>query len=313
MYQNYNSIKNIMYQKLIKNIYDNYNEPVNKYYFYWFKFILGSLYLWKLLSRDFSNLAFWPQDVISGYPIDIYSHDYLLSTGVPILFDLTNFHFIHYFIPYPTELVFQVLQNLAIIFSIFFIFSNEKISRYIAIIFYILISYLWGFIFRLGQEIDAVFLLQGSLLIFALLSYSESNTYYKKIRFLTIVVFVIYYFTSGLNKFIDLSYAQWFEFDLININKSLRLLYINENFLYIPKFPIDSSTIQFILNYFGAFITYVLHITCPLLLCTSSTKKIFFYWIFYSIFHYLTIYVGILFMMNFFAWLLILPIYKWIK
>ena len=33
----------------------NFNEPVNFYYVHWFKSIVSILYLWKLLSRDFSN------------------------------------------------------------------------------------------------------------------------------------------------------------------------------------------------------------------------------------------------------------------
>ena len=180
-----------MYNIILTNVRKNFEEDVNQYYFYWFKLILGSLYLWKLLSRDFSNFALWPDSVIKGYPFDIYSIDYSLLTGIPILFDLTNFHFIHYIVPYPNIFVFNLLQNLAVIFCILFIFSNEKFSRIISIVLYILVSYLWGYVFRLGQEIDAVFLLQGSLLVFALLSNNHSIDYYRKLRFVTIVVFVI--------------------------------------------------------------------------------------------------------------------------
>ena len=42
-----------------------------------------------------------------------------------------------------------------------------------------------------------------------------------------------------------------------------------------------------------------------------DTKKILIAWVFYSLFHFLTIYVGILFSMNFLAWLIILPVYRW--
>ena len=57
------------------NLIDNFNQPVNAVYYYWVKIILGTLYLWKLLSRGFSNVALWPKDVALGYPIDIYAPD----------------------------------------------------------------------------------------------------------------------------------------------------------------------------------------------------------------------------------------------
>ena len=188
--------------------------------------------------------------------------------------------------------------------------SPATYSRFFAVILYVVVAYLWGFVFRLGQDIDAVFLIQSSLLMFVLLPYSKTSRYYQELRFLLLCVFVIYYFFSGLNKLIDLSYVEWLKYDLVNINRSMHMSYLNERYHYVPLFPIENALIGQILNQLGAFITYAVHLGAPLLLFSSSTRKLILYWIFYSLFHFMTIYVGIMFSMNFVAWALILPVYR---
>ncbi len=299
-------------KKIIQLIEKNYHEPVNFYYVYWFKLIIGILYIWKLLSRDFSNIALWPVSVISGYPIDIYNPDYILFFAIPPFFDLVTFHFIHYFFSFPSEATLSLLQYVAIAMSILLIFSSLRYSRALAIFLYIIVSYLWGFVFRLGQDIDAVFLVQSLLLVYAILPFEKSLEYCKKLRFLALLVFVIYYFFSGMNKIIDLSYLDWFKYDLININSSFHLKYLEENVRYTPKLKeIFREEFFVITNFIGPAFTYLIHLFSPLLLVYSDTKKILLYWLFYSIFHFFTMYVGILFTMNIFAWLIILPVYKW--
>ena len=68
------------------------------------------------------------------------------------------------------------------------------------------------------------------------------------------------------------------------------------------------SVLQQLFQLFRAIITYFVHFAAPLLLIGTSRLKILFYWLFYSIFHYMTMFVGIMFMMNFFAFVLLLPI-----
>ena len=111
----------------------------------------------------------------------------------------------------------------------------------------------------------------------------------------------------------DLSYVEWFKFDLVNINSSFHLKYLLENLRYTPELPsfTKNGLFHYILNDIGSAFTYIVHLLAPLLLIFSDTKKILIAWFFYSIFHFLTIYVGILFSMNFFAWLIILPVYRW--
>lgn len=288
----------------------NYKEPVDRRYFYYLKFILGYLWIWKLLSRNFSNFSEWPVSVLSGYPIDIYQPDYMLTTAVPILFDLASFHFVHYLVPWPQADILMFLQYMAVVSGALFVVASERYTRITAIVFYVLVSYLWGFVFRLGQDIDAVFLLQGCLLMFAILPIENLERYYANLRFLVIVIFVIYYFTSGINKVIDLSYAEWIKYDLVEINEAKALASQSEGFMWLPKLPLESGTLSEFLNVFGALVTYIVHLIAPLLLFSRSTSKIVFYWFFYTVFHFMTIFVGIMFTMNFFAWLMLMPIYK---
>ena len=301
---------NYISSKASENLVENFRQPVNAAYYFWVKAILGSLYLWKLLSRNFQNVALWPKDVTLGYPIDIYTPDYVLSTAVFPIFDLVTFHFIHWVLPLPTKDIFSYIQALAIFFSILFILSPKKYSRSIAVVLYVVVSYLWGFVFRLGQDIDAVFLLQSTLLVFALLPFANTPRYYQQLRFLVLVIFVMYYFFSGLNKLIDLSYFEWMQFDLVNINHSMHNDYMSDGYVYVPLFPIENERFGNVLNAYGALITYLVHLGAPLLLFFSSPYKIIICWIFYCLFHFMTVYVGILFSMNFVAWALILPVYK---
>jgi hypothetical protein len=289
----------------------NYEEPVTRIYFYWIKAIIGSLYIWKLLSRDFSNVSIWPESVLAGYPVDIYKPDYVLTTGVWPIFDISSFHFIHWVLPWPSASNLQTVQILAVLSASVFIFCSEKYTQAAAVCFYALISYLWGFVFRLGQDIDAVFLIQGSLLMFAIIPARAEDQYYRNLRFSILIVFVLYYFSSGINKVIDLSYIEWAKYDLVNINSSKHAAGLNEHYWLVPKLPLSEGELARLLNFSGALITYAVHLGAPLLLFSRSTAKIVVYWGFYSLFHFMTLFVGILFTMNFFAWMLILPIYRW--
>jgi len=290
---------------------ENFYEPVDETYFFWWKFWLGGLFIWKLLSRDFSNIALWPASVISGYPVDIYNpNDYVQLTAIPPFFDLVTGHFVHWIVPFPSAYILGLVQTSAVIFAISFVCSPTRYSRLIGIIFYLHITYLWGFVYRLGQDIDAVFLLQGTLFIFCFLRFKGNKNYFREVRFSTLCIFVMYYFFSGFNKLIDLNYHQWFQFDIIEYNRMMVFAMNQDYYAYLPSLPENLETLKGLITIFGAAITYAVHLACPLLLLSSSTKKILFYWSFYSLFHFLTMYVTILFQMNFFAWLLVIPVYK---
>ena len=141
----------------------NYSQHVSIKYLYFAKIILELLFIWKILSSDFSNIAFWPTSFIAGYPYDIYPPCYTFLMGIPGIFDLATFHWIHYIDQWPNSYTLDLLQKIIVLFLLFFVISPIRFTRIDSIFCYIFIMYLWGFIFSLGQDIDAVFLLQGIL------------------------------------------------------------------------------------------------------------------------------------------------------
>jgi hypothetical protein len=208
----------------------------------------------------------------------------------------------------------MAVQVLAVLAAVIFVFCGEKVTQITAACFYIMIAYLWGFVFRLGQDIDAVFLIQGTLLMFVIIPAKGGSEYYRNLRFSIIIVFVIYYFSSGVNKIVDLNYLEWVKYDLVNINSSMHAAADNEHYWGVPKLPFADAVLWAkLLNVFGALLTYGVHLSAPLLLFSRSTSKIIIYWGFYSLFHFMTIFVGIFFTMNFFAWLILLPVYRWVN
>ena len=292
----------------------NYDQIVSEKYFYFAKAVLALLFIWKILSRDFSNIALWPLSVLGGYPYDIYPPDYLVL-GIPGVFDLATFHWIHFFLPWPSANQFVLIETILIITLILFAFASVRLTRVFATISYVLIMWLWGFVFRLGQEIDAVFLLQGTLLVFVVFrpgAPENFGQYFKNVYYTIKVIFVIYYFFSGLNKLVDLSYIQWSEFDLVSLNQQFYNKYVDHGYLYVPRL-LDFGKLGTLLENLGALLTYIVHIIAPLLLFYGSKWKVLSFWLFYSVFHLMTAFVGILFTMNFFAFLLILPVDSLLK
>ena len=63
---------------LVENLRNNFDKNVTFRYYFCVKFIITVLFIWKILSRGFENVAFWPKSVLSGYPIDINPPDYTL-------------------------------------------------------------------------------------------------------------------------------------------------------------------------------------------------------------------------------------------
>ena len=169
--------------------------------------------------------------------------------------------------------------------------------------------YLWGFIYRAGQDIDAMFLIQGCLFVLAIVPRKWNTDRYPGYVYSSVLlIFVFYYFFSGVNKIIDLSILEWFQFELFNINKSMLLA--EHELKYHAVFEVDVPDLFLIIsNYVGAAATYLVHLGAPLLFLYRTKLKLFLYWLFYSIFHILSGFVGILFTANFFIWLVIIPIF----
>ena len=290
-----------------KTILTAFRQPMPEFQVWQIKVVLALILIYKLLSRDFSSLALWPESVLWGYPVDIYSPDYINVTAVPPIFDLVTFHFIHYLLPIPSEFGFNLIQYILIFLALILAISPLRFTRLVACVTYVLCVYLWGFVYRGGQEIDAMFLIQGALLVLAVIPMRVTYSYSGYVYSSVLLIFIIYYFFSGLNKLIDLDLVQFFQYELVNISTAKHLASVLEGYHYVPSLK-NISDLAWLISFFGVTLTYAIHITAPLLFFKRSRSKLVFYWFFYSLFHFLTAFVGIVFTANMLAWLMLLPV-----
>jgi hypothetical protein len=294
---------------ILEKIITKFEEEQPEIVLWQIKVVCAVVLVYKLLSRDFSNFGFWPESVLLGYPFDIYTPDYILLTAIPPLFDLTTFHFIHWFIPLPSAEQFYFLQNILILAAIALAVSPIRYTRMLGIVVYVICIYLWGFVYRAGQEIDAMFLIQGCLFVLAVIPRKANKEKYSGYVYSSVLlIFVFYYFFSGVNKIIDLSLIEWLQFDLLVANASLLLAFQELNYRSVFEFP-DIDFLPDITYTLSAAITYFVHLAAPMIFFQRTRLKLIFYWFFYSLFHLMTGYVGILFTANFFVWLAIIPLF----
>ncbi len=305
--------RNIFYV-LLDRYCKTYTEVIPAHQIFQIRLVIGCLLVYKLLSRDFSNIAYWSESLLSSSPFSIYSPiDYVLVTGINPIFDIVSLHFVHWILPYPTGETFKLLQYSACILAILFVMKASW-SRWIAIGLTLILAYLWGFVYRLGQDIDSMFLVTGALFCFmfypgqvkeegAEKKMARESHLYSSI----LMIFILYYFFSGFNKIIDLSPMDWFSYEVVNINASFVQSYEVLGYLWVPR--LDFFGFDFLkgpLQIFGAVFTYFWHLTAPFMF--FKRKNIIWYWMFYSLFHLLTGFVGILFASNFIVWLCVLQV-----
>ena len=187
-------------------------------------------------------------------------------------------------------------------------------SRWVALALFLILAYLWGFVYRLGQDIDSMFLVTGVLFCFvfypsgtvyenkAVKKHRESHLYSS-----VLMIFILYYFFSGFNKIIDLPPLDWFKYEIVNINRSFVQAYEVLDYLWVPSFPVNGfDMFKMPLQVFGAVLTYFWHLTAPIMFFKRG--NIVWYWLFYSLFHVLTGFVGIVFMSNLIVWLCLVQV-----
>ena len=269
------------------------------------RLLLCIFLIWKLLSRNFEFYGYVPDDVFGYYPIEIYPiTSYITWTGTSLVTDIFTMHWIHWFIDRPGPGAIKFIQNMSIVsVSLLAIFGRGP-KNILAFLSYLLLIYLWGNLFLLGQEVDSISLYFGMLLVIALSNYGDKpiwkigSTFSAKkninagrtiSRFY--LVLVAYYFASGLRKFTDLSLSEWFKYDLIwEIQQTM--LTANITSLHVPKV---FEHLLFI-DSWGQLLpplVYLSHIFVPLVFFKRS--KVVYFFIFYAVFHFMTFGVGISF------------------
>ena len=277
------------------------------------------LFAWKLLSRNFDFYGFVPSDV-ALFPSQVYSAESIkLWTGNWFTTDILTFHFIHYVIPYFGPSTLSAIQFFALLFVIAYAFVGDRFGKWLAISVYILLIYLWGYIFRMGQEVDAISLYFGMLLTLivspsrspALWQVNRSNvSLHTETDGVTksnlILVFVFYYFGSGLNKITDISPAGWLDYDLVSAIQ-LAVLQAEHSTQHIPEFFHHVLPLGDFGKLFPV-IVYASHLMIPL--CFFYRGALFGSFLFYAAFHIMTFGVGISFTAYIFVWACILPAHK---
>jgi hypothetical protein len=260
-----------------------------------------------------------PSDFFYFYPIQLYRpENIILITGVPILMELVTFHWIHWFTGYPSEAVLEGLQfalaGLGVAMAVF----GRGPYRILAIAAYVLATYLWGFIFLAGQEIDSVMIYFGMLLVLCLVDYDDgpvwrlgtllrkpANAAAGRAFSAILLVFVLYYGLSGYNKIADLSIADWFRYNLIeDIDVTLRMQELGNYFgatfpaLFAPLVGHEW------LNYLLVPLVYISHISVFYMF--FKRRHIPKFAVFYTAFHFVTASVSIAFTGYMIVWWILL-------
>lgn len=281
----------------------------------WLITVVSIFFLWKLFSRDFTIFSYVPFWALERIPFFTYNPEQAF-----FIFDLlyvtkiVTFHWIHEFIPFPNAEALEVIRYICILSFLCIIFFGRGPKKIFAITSYMTTSYLWGYIFRTGQEIDAIFLPMGILFCYLFSSFNESLS--KKNRseysipssifiFSSLMIFVIYYAGSGINKLTDIPIMEWFLYDLLG---QIEQAVIADNLGADRSIPLffswildwDRKFMSFIL-YAGVGIVYVVHLLSPLIILRSHFLIIPF--MFYFVFHFLAFGVGISFTANLIIWL----------
>lgn len=302
-------------------ILDKFNEPKQAMYISWCRFIIFGFFGYRLLCSDFSIFAMAPASSMENYPWKIYLlKDGFAFLGIKYLVDLTSFHWLHWFFAFPSVNALANIQFASFISCCLVLLFGRGPKNLFAIFSYCGIAYLWGFMWRTEADIDSVFILMQLGLIYCFLKEPEALTLRRQecqpLQFteesgwfysMTLLVFIGYYFGSGLHKLTDITLIGWFEMDLLQIIQRYYQLSLVNAYNTVPPLLHYLSEFTF-LNYIMTPAVYLSHLTIPYMF--FKRRLIATYFFFYIIFHYFTFGVGILFPGLLVAWLVFLPVHR---
>ena len=307
------------------NIIERFNqkmyEPAPAAFIGWTRIVILSLLLYKFLSRDYSLFGILPESLAMAYPSDVFSPlDAYVLLGVKWLVDLSTFHWIHWFVPFPSEvtlhyiqLLLEVMLGIALIFG-----GGYKKLNYLVI--YVLGMYLLGFLFRMGADIDEIFVqMQIVLLLFLFrgketyllfspqqkpLNYSKENGWFFS---MVLLIFIGYYFLAGITKVVDISLLDWGRCELsklIELNQIKLELGDDRGYFFLREFFIENPW----LDIPGTVLVYMEHLMAVMLF--FKREYIPFAWFIYFMFHLSSLAINLFFTGVFLSWLVFFPIHK---
>lgn len=130
--------------------------------------------LWKLLSRNFDFYGYILDDVFGHYTVDMYPiTTYIRWTGTQLVTNILTMHWVHWFLERPGPELMKFIQNMSIVSVCLLAIFGRGPKRIFAFSSYLLLIYLWGNIFLLGQEVDSMSLYFGILLVICFCNYED--------------------------------------------------------------------------------------------------------------------------------------------
>lgn len=294
-------------------------------YIFYARALLFAFFIWKLLSRDYRLFTFGSDNVLNVYSVDTFTaYQNYTFMGRGWLVDLVNFHWLHWFLPLPNYQIMEVIYFSTIVVCAVNIIVGRGKFNVFSIAAFCLLTYLWGFNWRTGADVDAIFIpLQASLVM--TLFRGADNPVWRKECFsrrldseagflysMMLIVFIGYYQLSGFNKLIDVSLYQWFAYDLFTqlVDRQYYALAgwhvaINPIPLriasYLPAWLVDLSVS----------LVYLSHLTTFLMFFNRHliAKFMYFYWTF----HFVSTGLAIWFSGLLVFWLIFLPIWRFFE
>lgn len=205
-----------------------------------FKSVTYLYLLWRMLSRNYAVYSFTESAYLKSDRLYLNFSELLIKP-----YELVSFQFIHRIISVPSYTTIFNIQLLLISMCIVGIILKN--NKFISLLVLILTLYLSGFVLMTGAEIDG-----SETLICALIAIFSFNYFDKQSKLIPLLGFNwligFYYFSSGLNKLIDVGVSFIWDLNLderILVSKlesfHLSGRYTNEIFRYLEISPIMSN------------------------------------------------------------------------
>lgn len=303
--------RDLALQDIFFKYYNQPNQPFNMVYI---RLFLCLFFIWKLLSRDFTIFGTIPEEAFYFYPIQIYK-DYMMFVGLPGVMEVLTFHWVHWITGFPSEAVLKTIQFGVMGLLAVYALVGSGPKRVLPIVIMCILCYLWGFMYMMGQEIDAVALYFGCL--FCLIAGRHQDLPLFKVRAhhinektleagrsfsACLLVFAIYYVISGINKLSDISLVDWFSYSLVEQIESF-VIKGQLGFMAQPPAIFENLIGQSWINPIVVPLVYLSHLLAPL----AFFKRAYIYELtaFYFLFHYMVHGVAIAFTGYLIVWLML--------
>jgi len=287
------------------------------------RYVLYGALIYKLLSRDFTVFTFAPPSLLQFYPSIQYniSAGYA-ALGFPFVVDLATGHWLHWFLPMPGIRVMAGIQWVAIALCAMVILFGRGPKNIITVGAYVSVSYLWGYNWRTGGEIDSIELTLQLALIYCFFRAPEALTLCSRIKPLAysrshgaeysivLMMFCFNYFISGSNKLIDISPWAWFEFDLVQSIGMFRDMH-ELGWHIVPAPGLHHMRYWTWLNYIAVPLAYTAELCIPLMFFRRHLIGPF--WMLFAIFHISLWGIGLIFFGLVLIWYVFVPVHRFFQ